>query len=76
MATEGRPIGSLVVNTTLDSTGFDKGVTALRQQLKTAQTATKATAAEFKALDDKLGESKSKVSGLSDQLKIQERIVD
>ncbi|MFY2225355.1 phage tail tape measure protein [Bacillus altitudinis] len=76
MATEGRPIGSLVVNTTLDSTGFDKGVTALRQQLKTAQSATKATAAEFKALDDKLGESKSKVSGLSDQLKIQERIVD
>ncbi|MEC0886841.1 phage tail tape measure protein [Bacillus atrophaeus] len=76
MATEGRPIGSLVINTTLNDAGVNKGITGLRNNLKVARTATKATVQEFKAMGDELTASKKKVEGLSNELSIQEKIVN
>ncbi|MDA7025055.1 phage tail tape measure protein [Bacillus sp. CLL-7-23] len=75
MATEGRPIGNLVINTTLNDAGVNRGITGLRNNLKLARTATKATVQEFKAMGDELMASKKKVEGLSNELSIQERIV-
>nr|WGE08672.1 hypothetical protein P5658_12170 [Bacillus subtilis] len=54
MATEGRPIGNLVINTTLNDAGVNRGITGLRNNLKTARTTTKATVQEFKAMGDEL----------------------
>ncbi|WP_042885716.1 hypothetical protein, partial [Bacillus licheniformis] len=68
MATEGRPIGNLVINTTLDDAGVNRGITGLRNNLKTARTATKATVQEFKSMGDELTASKKKVEGLSNEL--------
>ncbi|AMK72407.1 MULTISPECIES: phage tail tape measure protein [Bacillus] len=76
MATEGRPIGNLVINTTLNDAGVNRGITGLRNNLKTARTATKATVQEFKAMGDELTASKKQVEGLSNELSIQERIVE
>ncbi|ODS09657.1 hypothetical protein BSHJ18_00006 [Bacillus velezensis] len=76
MATEGRPIGNLVINTTLNDAGVNKGITGLRNNLKVARTATKATVQEFKAMGDELTASKKKVEGLSNELSIQEKIVN
>ncbi|MDI6686492.1 phage tail tape measure protein, partial [Bacillus subtilis] len=76
MATEGRPIGNLVINTTLNDAGVNRGITGLRNNLKTARTATKATVQEFKAMGDELTASKKKVEGLSNELSIQEKIVE
>ncbi|MCY8242189.1 phage tail tape measure protein [Bacillus haynesii] len=76
MATEGRPIGNLVINTTLDDAGVNRGITGLRNNLKTARTATKATVQEFKSMGDELTASKKKVEGLSNELSIQEKIVE
>ena len=58
--TEGRPIGNLVINTTLNDAGVNKGIT-YRNNLKTARTATKATVQEFKAMGDELTASKKKL---------------
>lgn len=76
MATEGRPIGNLVINTTLNDAGVNRGITGLRNNLKTARTATKATVQEFKAMGDELTASKKQVEGLSNELSIQEKIVE
>ncbi|MEK3800995.1 phage tail tape measure protein [Bacillus sp. FSL K6-1234] len=75
MATEGRPIGNLVINATLDDVGVNKGITGLKNNLKTAQSATKAMVQELKSVGDELGANKKQLEGYSNQLKIQEKIV-
>ncbi|MFP3453411.1 phage tail tape measure protein [Bacillus sp. SIMBA_154] len=75
MASVGNPHGNLIINATLDDSGVNNGLAGLRNQLKTARSATKATVSEFKAMGDELQANKTKVDGLSEELKIQDRIV-
>ncbi|MDM5199257.1 hypothetical protein QUF79_14645 [Fictibacillus enclensis] len=73
---EGKPIGNLVVNVGLNAQGFNKGIDGLNRQMKLSQSAMKANVSQFKAYGDKLGAAESQVSSLSDQLKIQKKIVE
>ncbi|WP_404482814.1 phage tail tape measure protein [Bacillus velezensis] len=76
MATEGKPIGSLVINATMNDAGVNRGITGLKNNLKTAKTATNAMVQELKSVGDELGANKKQLEGYSNQLKIQESIVE
>ncbi|MCG8395695.1 phage tail tape measure protein [Bacillus atrophaeus] len=76
MATEGKPIGNLVINATMNDVGVNRGITGLKNNLKTAKTATNAMVQELKSVGDELGANKKQLEGYSNQLKIQERIVE
>ncbi|MEC1663355.1 phage tail tape measure protein [Bacillus halotolerans] len=76
MATEGRPIGNLVINATMNDAGVNRGITGLKNNLKTAKSATNAMVQELKSVGDELGANKKQLEGYSNQLKIQERIVE